>query len=493
MNFTRREFLGICGVGATTSALGCGALAADKKAAPRRPNIIFILADDLGWAELGCYGNDFNETPNLDRLAKDGMRFTNAYASAPVCSPYRAAFLTGQYPARVGITDYLRPGDKPLSTDHVTIAKLLKRNGYATGMIGKWHLTGYRYHGAKVEVRPTDHGFDEELINEIKGVGNGANFFPYVFRKQKICWLNVKKKRLPGNEYLVDRMNLEAVDFIDRNKDRPFFLYLSHFATHTILNGKPELVAKYRRKHTPPASKRKNCYLCKDAGKTGDAGNHWAPHHNPHLAAMLESIDDGVGMIVKKLTDLGLADNTLIVFTSDNGGESQVTSNGALRGGKSSLYEGGIRVPLVVRWPGKIAPNTVCDGVTTNVDFYPTFASAAAAATDPKQHLDGVSIAGMLRDPKARVKRDELYWHYPLNKPHFLGGVSSGAVRNGRWKLIEFFETGKLELYDLEADGGEKTDLSKKFPRRAEEMRQALSKWRKTIGAKIPTDQKVKV
>ena len=487
-NCTRRGFLAICGVGAAASALGCVALAADKKAPEKRVNIIFILADDLGWAELGCYGNDFNETPNLDRLAKDGMRFTNAYASAPVCSPYRAAFLTGQYPARVGITDYLRPGDKPLSTDHVTIAKLLKRNGYAAGMIGKWHLTGYRYHGAKVEVRPTDHGFDEELINEIKGVGNGANFFPYIFRKQKICWLNVKKKRLQGNEYLVDRMNIEAVDFIDRNKDRPFFLYLSHFAPHTILNGKPELVEKYRRKHAPPPSTRKNCYLCKDAGKTGDAGNHWAPDHNPHLAAMLESIDDGVGMIVKKLSTLGLADRTLIVFTSDNGGESNVTPNGPLRGGKSSLYEGGIRVPLVVRWPGKVGANSVCDGVTTNVDFYPTFASAAAAAVDPKQHLDGVSIMPMLRNPKVRAKRTEVYWHYPLDKPHFLGGVSSGAVRNGRWKLIEFFETGKLELYDLQSDPGEKMDLSTKFPKRASEMRQRLSKWRKSVGAKIPTD-----
>jgi arylsulfatase A-like enzyme len=482
----------MCGIGAVGAAIGCGRLAADRKPTGRCPNIIFILADDLGWAELGCYGNKFNETPNLDKLAADGLRFTNAYAAAPVCSPYRAAFLTGQYPARVDITDYLRPGDPPLSTDHVTIAKLLKRNGYATGMIGKWHLTGYRHHGAKVEIRPTDHGFDEELINEIKGVGNGANFFPYVFRKQKICWLNVKKKRLPGNEYLVDRMNLEAVDFIDRNKERPFFLYLSHYATHTILNGKPELVAKYRRKHAPPPSTRTNCYLCKDSGKQGDSLNHWAPNHNPHLAAMLESIDDGVGMIAKKLNELGLADNTLIVFTSDNGGESNVTPNGALRGGKSSLYEGGIRVPLVARWPGKVGVG-VCDGVTTNVDFYPTFAQAAGVKLDPKQHLDGVSIGAMLADPKLRVKRDELYWHYPLVKPHFLGGVSSGAVRDGRWKLIEFFETGKIELYDLAADGGEKNDLSAKHPERAARMRKRLHVWRKRVGAKIPADQKVRV
>ena len=408
------------------------------------------------------------------------MRFTQAYAAAPVCSPYRAALLTGQYPARTGITDYLRPDSaNALSTDHVTIAELLKKNGYATGMIGKWHLTGYRYHGAKAEVRATDHGFDEELVSEVKSVGNGANFWPYVFRKQPVRWLNVKSKRLPGREYLVDRMNLEAVDFIERHKDRPFFLYLSHFAVHTILNGKEELVARYRRKHPPGKSSRVKCYLCQDAGFQGDPGNHWARDHNPHLAAMLESIDDGVGAIVKKLGELGLADNTMVVFTSDNGGESKhVTSNAPLRGGKSQLYEGGIREPLIVRWPGAVPPGTVCEAPTCNIDFYPTFLEAAGIRPDPKQHLDGVSILPLLKDPKAELRREALYWHYPLGKPHFLGGRSSGAVRQGRWKLIEFVETGRVELYDLAGDVGEKHDLAAGRPQKAAQLRKLLADWR---------------
>ncbi|MFP6768208.1 MAG: sulfatase-like hydrolase/transferase, partial [Planctomycetaceae bacterium] len=190
-----------------------------------RPNVVFVLADDLGWGELGCYGNGFNQTRHLDRLARDGMRFTQAYAAAPVCSPYRAAFLTGQYPARIGILDYLRPNSaNALSTRHVTLPEMLGRRGYATGMIGKWHLTGYRFHGAEHEIKPRAHGFAWDIAREVKGVGNGANFWPYVFRKQPIRWIDIPNNRLGKNEFLVDRMNHEAVDFIERNKDRPFFL-----------------------------------------------------------------------------------------------------------------------------------------------------------------------------------------------------------------------------------------------------------------------------
>ncbi|NQT84367.1 sulfatase-like hydrolase/transferase [bacterium] len=254
----RREFLKAIGLGAARMAVPILSHCAEGRS--RRPNIILVLADDLGWAELGCYGNTFNETPNLDKLAGQGMRFTEAYAAAPVCSPTRAAFLTGQYPARVGIVDYLRPDDEnALSTKHVTVAEVLKRNGYATGMVGKWHLSGYTYHGSKNEIRATDHGFDTELVSEVKSVGNGANFYPYVYRTQPVPWLNVKEKRLPGNEYLVDRVNFEAVHFIERHKDQPFFLYLSHYATHTILNGTTELVEKYRKKHPPGNSVRTNC------------------------------------------------------------------------------------------------------------------------------------------------------------------------------------------------------------------------------------------
>lgn len=442
-----------------------------------RPNVIFVLADDLGWSELGCYGNTFNETPHIDQLAAEGMRLADAYAAAPVCSPYRAALLTGQYPARVGIIDYLRPSDPPLSTDHVTIAEVLQQAGYATGMIGKWHLTGYRYQGAEIEVRPKEHGFDEELVCEIKGVGNGANFFPYVFRTQPISWLNVKEKQLPGDEYLVDRMNFEAVRFIERHQDQPFFLYLSHYAVHTILNGKPELVDKYRKKHPPGVSTRDRCYLCEDAGLQGDVGNHWAQDHNPHLAAMLESIDDGVGMIMETLERLNLDDNTIIVFTSDNGGETNVTSNAPLRAGKSSLYEGGIRVPLIVRWPQVVASGQVCHAPTSNVDFYPTLLECADVKPDPRQRLDGVSILPILKDPQATLNRDALFWHYPLEKPHFLGGRSSGAIRQGHWKLIEFYDTHAIELYNLARDPGEQDNLADKHPAKTAELKKRLADW----------------
>ena len=227
------------------------------------PNIIFILADDLGWSELGSYGNRFNETPYIDQLAKEGLRFTQAYASAPVCSPYRAALLTGQYPARVGILDYLRPdSENGLSTQHITLPEMLSQNMYQTGMIGKWHLSGYEYHGAENEILPTDHGFSWNIGSELKSVGNGANFWPYVFRNQPIRWVDLPKNKLGETEYLTDRLNHEAIGFIERNQDQPFFLYLSHYAPHTILNGRPELVNNYRRKHPLGRSTREVCYLC---------------------------------------------------------------------------------------------------------------------------------------------------------------------------------------------------------------------------------------
>lgn len=451
-------------------------------AVTRKPNIILVLADDLGWAELGCYGNTFSETPHLDRLAREGIRFTNAYAPAPVCSPTRASLLTGQYPARIGIIDYLRPDtENALARKYITIAERLKNAGYATGMIGKWHLTGYAHHSSTNEVRAVDQGFDEELITEIKSVGNGANFYPYVFRDQKVCWLNVKEKRLPGNEYLVDRMNLEVVEFIERHKDRPFFLYLSHFATHTILNGKPKLVRKYLKKHPPLESRRENCYLCQDIGCYGDPGHHWSGEYNPHLAAMLESIDDGIGMIMEKLNNLNLTEDTLVIFTSDNGGESNVTTNGALRAGKSTLYEGGIRVPLIISKPALTPPGEVCMKPVNIVDFYPTLLDFIGLQPTKEQVVDGISIMPLLKNPRTDLQRDTLFWHYPLKSPHFLGGRSAGALRSGDWKLIEFYDTNTFELYDLSKDIGETSNLAHQYPQKAEQLRNTLRKWRKSI------------
>ncbi|MDP6442933.1 MAG: sulfatase-like hydrolase/transferase [Pirellulaceae bacterium] len=457
-------------------------------AEPPRPNIVFVLADDLGWSELGCYGNGFNETPHLDRLAAAGVRFTQAYAAAPVCSPYRAALLSGQHPARIGITDYLRPNSaNALSTAHETLPEILQRNGYATGMIGKWHLTGYQHHGAEHEIKPRQHGFGWDFAREVKGVGNGANFWPYVFRDQPIRWIDIPENRLGEGEFLVDRMNAEAVDFIERNRDRPFFLYLSHYAPHSILNGKPDLVSKYIRKHAPGASTRQRCYLCQDQGKPGDALHHWAGDHNPHLAAMLESIDDGIGMIRAKLDETGLADNTIFIFSSDNGGEANVTSNAPLRGGKSQLYEGGVRVPLLVEWPGQTPAGEVCENPTVNVDFYPTLLEAAGVKPPANQKLDGVSTLAQWRNPQAADASRTICWHYPLDRPHFLGGASSGAIRSGDWKLIEFFQTGRTELYRLADDVSERRDLAAENPETVRRLRGQLAEWRERVGARTPS------
>jgi len=415
----RREFLKVIGLGAAAIVLpSCaGASQKDSKKAGG-PNIVFVLADDLGWAELGCYGNKFNETPNLDKLARAGMRFTDAYAAAPVCSPFRAALMTGQWPARVGITDYLRPNDaKHLSTDFLTIAEALKQGGYTTGMIGKWHLTGYANHGAK-EFPPSVHGFDEVMVSENRGIGGGSYFHPYHFNREI-------EQRIKPKEYLVDRCNLEAVEFIERHKDERFFLYLSHYAVHTRLLGREDLLAKYEKK--PGAGK-------------GDR----ARKNNPHLAAQLELIDEGVGMIMAKLDELGLTENTVLIFTGDNGGEDRVTSNAPLRAGKSTLYEGGIREPLIVRWPGVVEASSVCNAPMSTVDFYPTFLGIAALKSESDHILDGVSLLPLLKGKKSKLKRDTLYWHYPLAKPHFLGGKSGGAIREGDWKLIEFFDDDKI-------------------------------------------------
>ena len=434
-----------------------GGILAATAAAPtrRRPNIVFVLADDLGWAELGCYGNRFNETPHLDRLAREGMRFTDAYAAAPVCSPMRASFMTGQYPARVGITDYLRPNDtKFLSPDHVTLPEMLGRAGYASCLIGKWHLMG-DYATRKGD--PKLHGFTEVLCSESRGIGGGDYFGPYRF--------NPAIEPKAENEYLTDRLNQEAVDFIVRHRDEPFFLFLSHYAVHTRLAGKPKLVEKYRRK--PGAGTNRN---------------------NPELAAMVESLDDGVGLILAKLDELELAGDTVVIFVSDNGGENRVTSNAPLRGAKSQLYEGGIREPLIVRWPGGVRAGSVCRVPVSSIDFYPTLLDAAGAKPDPRQTLDGVSLMPLLRGTGS-LERDALFWHYPLAQPHFLGGVSAGAVRAGDWKLIEFFDTGTVELYDLKTDLGETADLAARQPGKVAELKQRLADWRRSVGAEMPTRQ----
>lgn len=440
--------------------LGFCLLVSAQAAELSRPNIIFILADDLGWRELGCYGNTFNETPNLDRMAREGMKFTQAYAAAPVCSPTRAAFMTGQWPARLRITDYLGPQEKEkfLKPGTPTINQLLKQQGYVSGLIGKWHLTG-DYSLKRGE--PQKHGWDEVICSETSYIGPGFYFPPYKHLPEE--------KVMAGKEYLTDRLNFEAVEFIKRHKAEPFFLYLAHYAPHTKLVGKPALVAKYKQK--PGAG---------------------TDHNNPELAAMVESIDDGVGDILRTLQELKLAENTLIIFTADNGGEATrakgkgITSVEPLRGGKSQLYEGGIRVSLLARWPKVIRAASECAAPVSTQDFFPTFLELTGAKVPNPKVLDGVSLAGLLRGEQ-KLSRQTLYWHYPLPEPHFLGGKSAGAIRDGNYKLIEFFDTKQVELYDLAKDIEERNNLAAEQPEKAAELKAKLATWRASVNAEMIT------
>jgi len=456
-----------------------------------KPNIIFILADDLGWAEPGCYqGNPLNETPHIDAMAKRGMRFTTAYASSTVCSPSRAGLMTGQAPPRNGITDYLRPDtewyiplkeggffdnelpedtDYKLNADLTVLPQMFKKQGYTTGMIGKWHLSGYDENGVKHG--PEKYGFDEVRISEQVGIGGGSYFHPYHNVDPAI------EPILGENEYLVDRMNYEAVDFIKQRRDEPFFLYLSHYAVHTGLVGKKEDVD----------------YFSEKAGVSDipEEERQMLPENNPVLAAMLKSIDDGVGAIRETLVELGIADNTILVFTSDNGGETRVTVNGYLRDGKSSTYEGGLRVPLVIDYPGVTEPGTVTDCPTINLDFYPTFAEIIGVEI-PKEHItDGTSIMPLLRgESNLTAIRDRLFsWHYPLEQPHFLGGRSSAANRKCDYKYIRFFDDGSDELYDLRNDESETTNLAAENPEKLNERKAWLKNWVAEVRGQIPDGQ----
>ena len=429
-----------------------------------RPNLVLIVADDLGWADLGCYGSTYHKTPHIDRMAADGVRFTQAYAAAPVCSPTRAALMTGRHPARLGITDWLpgrtdRPDQKllrpPLVTelpaDAPTLPALLKSAGYTTGLIGKWHL------GGKGSL-PTDRGFDANVGGN--QAGSPVSYFaPFKARDGRgIPGL----EDAPDGEYLTDRLASEAEKFLDDHKDRPFFLYLPHYAPHIPMKAKADLVAKYR--PGPP-------------GKQG----------NPVYAAMLESLDDAVGRVLKKLDDLKLADNTLVIFTSDNGGlctlegpDTPPTINAPLREGKGYLYEGGLRVPLLVTWPGVTKRGSTDAEPVVLTDLFPTLLEACGVK--PPGKLDGESLVPALKG--GDMKHGVLYWHYPHYSNQ--GGKPCGAVRAGDWKLVEMYENGRLELFDLKADAGESRNLADDNPAIVTKLAVQLAAWRTRVGAKMP-------
>ena len=432
---------------------------------PAGPNVVFFFIDDMGWTDLGYSGSKYYESPHVDRLAASGTVFTSAYANAPNCAPSRACLMSGQYTPRHGIYTVGDPvrGNHPfrrleptenltvLDDRFITLAEALQAGGYATAAMGKWHLGD----------DPTEQGFDVNVAGCKWGSPSGGGYHS-PFRYPNLA--NPEK-----GEYLTDRLGAEACRFIEENKDRPFFLYLAHYAVHTPIQAKPELVAKYNEKR--PTRR----------------------HDNPAYAAMIESVDDSVGAVLARLDELQLTDDTVVLFFSDNGGHGGVTSNAPLRGGKGELYEGGIREPMIVRWPGVTRPKSVCREPVIGVDFYPTLLEITGTKPPADYTLDGESLVPLLKDPKSKLSREAVYWHFPCYLQSYLREqgpfrtTPAGAVRMGDWKLIEFFEDGRLELYNLADDLGETENLVEKQPEKAKELHAKMRQWRQETGAPVPT------
>jgi arylsulfatase A len=442
--------------------VSAGVHAADK------PNFVFFLVDDMGFGDIGAYGSDYHLTPNVDKLAADGMKFTNGYAACTVCSPSRAAIITGCYPGRLHLTDWItghgRRNPKvnipkwKMYIDHerVTLAEALKAGGYATMFAGKWHLMPIRDKAIFDKHTPTHHGFDVNVGGREWGQpkGKGKYFHPF----------NMPNLEGKDGDFLTDRLTDESLKFIDTNKDKPFLLYLSYYAVHGPLMTKKTLLAKYgQRAKNPPA------------------GSKWKGRTTPVYAGMIESIDESVGRIVAKLAELKLDKNTVLIFTADNGGTSQASSGG-LRGAKATAWEGGVREPFIIKWPGVAKAGSVTDSLAIGTDFYPTMLEMAGLPLQPKQHLDGVSLVSVLKGGKADTGRS-LYWHYP----HYHKTNPYGAIRDGDWRLVEFFEDGALHLFNLKDDPKESKNLAESNAAKAKELHDKLVAWRKDVSAQMPT------
>jgi len=482
----RRDFIKAVGTGAALCLGGSIKPALSTPRRKRQPNFVFFLIDDMGWKDLGCYGSTFHETPNIDRLATEGMRFTDAYAACPVCSPTRASIVTGKYPARLGITQWIGGANKPtpyrryLPLEEVTIAEALKQAGYATGFVGKWHLSTQEEDRRKYY--PDRQGFDVNIGGDWSGAPP-TYFYPYAKRNR------VLETMPPGGEkgeYLTDRLTDESLKFLDANKDKPFLLYLSHYAVHTPLESKQALTAKYKAKAEklpqPEGPHAKEVY---GRYKTRMVQDHAV------YAGMVQSVDESIGRVLDRIKALGLERNTIVIFMSDNGGLSTVpregpTCNLPLRAGKGWLYEGGIREPMMIKWPGVAKPGGTCHEPVTSTDFYPTMLEMAGLPLRPKQHIDGVSLAPLLKGT-GTLQREAMYWHYPHY--HGSGNRPSGAVRAGDYKLIEWYENGRVELYNLKDDLGEQNDLAKKQPEKTAKLRRMLHAWRERMDAKMPAGE----
>ena len=448
-----------------------GLYSLNMNAEDKRPNIVFIMADDLGWSDLSVTGSDYYETPNIDRLASQGMLFTNAYAAAANSAPSRACFMTGMYSPRHGVFtvspsargDKTKrklipiPNTEDVRADFVTMAEALQECGYQCGHVGKWHLGDDRE-----GTGPLSQGFIFNIAGERAGTPY-SYFYPYCNPKKNKCHLGLDKGT-PG-EYLTDRLTSEAINFMKEHKDGPFFLYLAHHAVHTPLKAPQHLIEKYEKK-----AKGKN-------------------HKNPVYAAMIESLDQNVGRVCRSLDSLGIADNTVVVFFSDNGGLEPVTDNYPLREGKGSPYEGGARVPLIMRWPGKINPGTTSSVPVIGVDFYPTFVTIANGT--PALNLDGKDIFSLLK--RNNPERD-LFWHFPAylqsngKKGKIWRATPYSSIRSGDWKLIYYYEDKSMELFDLKNDIGEQHELSHERNEKKRELYTKLMDWMEKVGAPVPTE-----
>jgi len=453
-------------------ALAAAAATPARAIGVRPPNVVFFLIDDLGFTDLGCMGSKLYETPHIDRLASQGMTFNHAYSACTVCSPTRAAVLTGKYPARLHVTDWIAGHKRPfaklmvpdwtmyLPLEETTLAEVLKSHGYATASVGKWHLGGAGY-------EPTRQGFDENIG------GTQAGSPPGYFSPYSLPGIETKET----GESLTERLTLEAEKFIEKNRDRPFFVYFPHYTVHTPLQARPEVTAKY-------AEKIKRLGLDQtDADKKLPRDlQSQHPQRNAVYAAMIESMDHSVGRIMAALDRIGLADDTIVVFTGDNGGLMSSTDNSPARAGKGSAYEGGVRVPLIFRYTRAVKPGSTSDVPVMSIDFLPTICELAKAQAPAG--IDGVSFAEYLRVGKP-LARNELFWHYPHYHPG--GATPYGAVRRGDWRLVEFYEDDRFELYNLAVDEGERNDLAAREPERAKTLRDRLHSWRSEVGAQMPT------
>jgi arylsulfatase A-like enzyme len=467
--------------------------AAGNSWAEARPNIILFYVDDLGWMDIGCHGSAFYETPHIDRLAAEGLRFTQGYAAHPRCLPSRYGVITGCFPARGGV-----PGGKGhLQPTDYTMAHALSEGGYRTCFVGKWHLTGP--HGEKN--LPENMGFHVNIAAGAAGAPP-TYFFPY--RKKPVSRLpdgwekGLTKEAIQGLEdgregdYLTDALTDKSIAFVEEHKDRPFFLYLSHYGVHTPFEAPEHLIKKYEQKLKTMKFEGPEYVEVDQATGRGDELRH---QNNPVYAAMIESVDSSLGRILQTLEKLGIADNTVIVFTADNGGLSNrgatdgkisgrplATSNLPLRTGKGWLYEGGIREAFIVKWPGVTKPGAVNEtDVAVGTDLFPTFLEMAGLPLRPQNHIDGQSLVPVLKG--LPFKRGPVFWHSPTSRPYSTGDTDSSAVRIGNYKLLEWYNAGHVELYDLSQDIGELDDLSEKMPEKTAEMLAVLHRWRKDINA----------